>query len=332
VKGPKGEIEVVDAKEHGLGHLINPMDLGQEEREWIKEVWEAMIREAMGQPLVLPPWVDRPALARVTVSTTGIWHTFDQVNAGKPYAESVKPMNFGLSPIVARFGHPEGADPERFHLLGTYEKDPAKWLAMPWFDKYSGRQYAIGVGRETPGDVVQVKSYRDVILEYRVHPEPKSLDAEGKPCDQSSRGLLSRRPVQLGSLVYVGKESNQFEQVSQGLLHSRKEVQPAYQPPQLTTWDLIYLPVIRRVPLKRLTGLGSRVIRYFWKGQRRPSPGMEAVLRAEAVRWAQEALPKADLALEDRVVAERVIAASPGRRLKKAGRTGQWRTRRKATQ
>jgi hypothetical protein len=115
-----------------------------------------------------------------------------------------------------------------------------------------------------------------VILEYRVHPEPKSLDADGKPCDQASRGLLTRRPVQLGSLGYIGKESNGLEQVGQGLVHSRRDVQPTYEPPQLAAWDLTYLPAIRRVPLKRLmtvTGLGSRMIRYYWKGQRRPSPG-----------------------------------------------------------
>jgi hypothetical protein len=324
-----GEVDVVEAKEHGLGHLLNPTDLGQEDREWIKQVWAALIREAMGERLLLPRWVDRPALARVTVSTTGIWHTYDALNAGKSYAESVKPMNFGLSPIVAKFGHPDRVDPERFHLLGTYERDPTKWLTMPWFDKYSGRQYAIGVGRDTPGHVVQVKSYRDVILEYRIHPEPKSLDAEGKPCDQASVGLLARRPVQLGSLVYVGKESNQFEQVSLGLLHSRKEVQPAYHPPQLTAWDLIYLPAIRRVPLKQLvarTGLGSRAIRLIWKRQRRPSLGIEAVLRAEAVRWAKVATANSDLSPEDREIAARVLAAVP-RRGRRRGQTAARRRR-----
>jgi hypothetical protein len=226
-------------------------------------------------------------------------------------------MNFGLSPTVARFGHPAGVDPERFHLLGSYEKDPARWLEMTWYDKYSGRSYRIGVGRDTPGDRVQVKSYRDVILEYRVHPEPKSLDADGKPCDQASRGLLTRRPVQLGSLVYIGKESNALEQVGQGLVHSRQDVQPTYQQPQLAAWDLIYLPAIRRIPVKRLetvTGLGTRVIRYYWKGQRRPSPRAEAILRVEADRWARQAVKRTDLSAEDRVVAARVLAAGPRRR------------------
>ncbi|MBK6781761.1 MAG: hypothetical protein IPG75_19810 [Gemmatimonadetes bacterium] len=313
-EGEGGEIRIVEAKEHGLGHLLNPMDLGQENRQWIPEVWAALIREAQGGPLLLPLWVDRPALARVTVSTFGIFHTYAAFNEGKRYLDAVKPMNFGLSPTVARFGHPEGVDPERFHLLGSYEKDPNRWLAMPWYDKYSGKAYRIGVGRETPGDVVQVKSYRDIIEEYRVHPEPKSLDAEGKPCDQASRGLLRRRPVELGELVYVGKESNAFEQVGQGLIHSRRDVQPTYPPPQPGLWEVIFLPALRRVPLKRLkalTGVGSRLIRYWWKGQRQPTPDVEKQLRAEAVRWAGETLSREEVTAEDRQVAERVLAVSP---------------------
>jgi hypothetical protein len=308
----EGEIEVVEAKEHGLGHLLNPMDLGQEDRGWIKQVWAALVREALGERLSLPPWVDRPALARVTVSTTGIWRTFTQLNEGKSYPDSVKPMNFGLSPTVAQFGHPGEADPEHFHLLGSYEKDPTKWLTMEWFDKYSGKAYKIGVGRDTPGDAVQVKSYRDVILEYRVHPEPKSLDAEGKPCDRASHGLLSRRPVQLGSLVYVGKESNALEQVGQGLVHSRKEVQPVYQPPQTTPWDLIYRPAVCLIALERLvavTGLVDREIRYYWNGERRPPPEVERVLRTETVRWARQALRDLDLCSDHRAIAERVLCA-----------------------
>jgi len=318
LKLPNGDVEVIEAKEHGLGHLLNPTDLGQEDRGWIRQVWVALIREALGEPLALPPWVDRPALARVTVSTTGIWHTFAQLNEGKTYLEAVKPMNFGLSPTVAKFGHPAGVDPERFHLLGSYEKDPTKWLSMVWFDKYSGQAYRIGIGRDTPGDVVQVKSYRDVILEYRVHPEPKSLDGEGKPCDQASRGLLFRRPVQLGSLVYIGKESNALEQVAQGLVHSRTEVQPLYQPPQLTLWDLIYRPAVCKVPLKRLvalTGLTEREIRYYWKGERRPPSEVEALLWEEATRWARRAIRRSSLTEEDRAIAARVLsAARPSRR------------------
>lgn len=324
VRGADGAIEVVSAKEHGLGHLLWPTrstrtEVEQAEdrekgRQWIREVWEALILEAEGAELCLPAWADLPALARVTVSTTGILLTFDNLNDEKSYDDSVKPMNFLLSPTVARFGHPAGADPERFHLLGSYDTDPTNWLDMTWYEKYSGKAYLIGVGRDTPGNRVQVRSYRDIILEYRVHPESKSLDATGHPCDQTSRGLLQRRPVELGELVYIGKESNALEQVQLGLVHATAEVRTTYQVGEKTIWDLVYLPAIRRISrqqLAELTGRGIRLIRYWRKGERQPPPEMIRLLKIVAARWAAWALRQKDVPPEDREVAQRVLAVTP---------------------
>jgi len=308
----QGGVEVVDAKQHGLGHLSNPTDVESDDRAWIDHIWTALIREGLGEPLRLPRWVDRPALARVTVSTASIWRTFRQLNASQSYADSVKPMNFGLSPTVAAFGHPAGADPEHFHLLGMYEKNPRKWLEMEWLDKYSGKSYHIGIGPDTPGDMVRVKSYRDVFLGYRVHPEPKSLDPSGHPCDRESIGLLRRRPVRLGGLTYIGKESNALEQVLLGLVHSRRAIQPTYQPPQQSMWDLLVRPILQRIPLQRLvaaTGLSSRAIRYHWNGKRHPSPAVEDRLTREAIREAKRILKRVTASSEDREAAEALLGA-----------------------
>ncbi len=324
VRGVDGAIEVENAKEHGLGHLLWPtrgtrteaeeVEDRKKGRQWIRDVWKALIRESEGEEFLLPQWADRPALARVTVSTVGILLTFDNLNDEKSYDDSVKPMNFLLSPTVARFGHPAGANPERFHLLGSYETDPDRWLDMTWYEKYSGQTYRIGVGRETPGDRVQVRSYRDVILEYRVHPEAKSLDANGELCAQATCGLLQRRPVELGELVYVGKESNALEQVQQGLIHATADVRTTYQVSDKTLWDLVFLPAIRRIPLQQLakaTGRGIRLIRFWRKGERQPSLEMLALLKLIAARWAAWAMKQPRMSPEDREVALRVLAAAP---------------------
>jgi hypothetical protein len=336
-----GGIEIVSAKEHGLGHLLWPYPDTRSEaaraeekekgRRWIREIWWALVEEALGQPLRLPAWVEQPVMTRIAVSTPGLLNTYATFNEGKAYADQVKPMNFGLSPTIARFGHPAGVDPERFHLVGSYEKDPAKWLTMTWYDKYSGKAYRIGVGRDTPPDALQVKTYEDVIREYRVHPEPKSLDAEGKPCDRTSRGLLGRRPVLLRELFYVGKESNIREQVEQGLVHARQEVQPSYPAPNRQAWDLIYQPAMRCISLARLvqvSGLGRRQLWYIRRGQRGPSPEAEVKLRREAERWARQAVRRKRLAPEVREVAERVLAAAPPLSRPKPGaalRPARWR-------
>ncbi len=291
-RGRKDRVTIVAAKEHGLGHLLSPLEAGQEGRAWIPAIWEALIQEAFGQPLLLPRWVDRPAISRITVSTTALWRPYEEWNAGKPYADQVKPMNFGLSVTVATGGHPVGADPTRFHLLGVFERDPTRWLDMEYTDRYSGAVYRIGVGRGTPGNRVQVKSIRDVIMEYRVHPEPKSVGSDGKPCGRATIGLLQRRPVHLGGVVYIGKESNALEQVEQGLVHDIAEVQPRLPAPGATEWDLVILPILKRIPLSRLVAvsqMSERHIRLLRQVKRRPSPELEVQLRREAGRWVRSA-------------------------------------------
>jgi hypothetical protein len=57
---------------------------------------------------------------------------------------------------------------------------------------------------------------------------------------------------------------------------------------------------------------------------------MEAILRAEADRWARQAVKRTDLSAEDRVVALRVLAAGPRRRVRKRAPALPRRQRRRA--
>jgi hypothetical protein len=53
-------------------------------------------------------------------------------NAGKKYADQIKPFNFLLTCHIKQFGHPTGAEPERFHLIAPYWPDSRHWLKMPY--------------------------------------------------------------------------------------------------------------------------------------------------------------------------------------------------------
>src|SRR5439155_14411481 len=122
------------------------------------------------------------------------------------------------------------------------------WREMKWYDQYSGRAYQIGVGRECPVDRVQVKSYRDALLEYRVHPEPKSLGPDGQPCHRATTGLLSRRPVRAGARLYIGKESNRLEDVVDGLVHRMGNVRATYRDARDQVWERDIVPLLKRLP------------------------------------------------------------------------------------
>jgi len=77
-----------------------------------------------------------------------------------------------------------------------------------------------------------VKTYADVIAEYRVHPESKSLRPDGHPCSQRSLGLLLRRPVIAKAVRYIGKESNKLDDREAGLIDDTGEVVTEYRYPR----------------------------------------------------------------------------------------------------
>ncbi len=133
-----GEPELVKWSEHGLGHLLNPTDPEGDDRDWIRQAWEGVVRGALGLPTEEPSWLDLPALSRLTVSGPELLKPFEHLNRIKPYADQVKPFNFLLAAHVRPFGHPEGVDPARFQLVAPFEKDPGKWAGLPWTNRATG--------------------------------------------------------------------------------------------------------------------------------------------------------------------------------------------------
>jgi hypothetical protein len=166
----------------------------------------------------------------MTVSSPEALRPLANLNAGKSYAQQIKPFNFILTCHVAPYGHPVGADPERFHLIAPYETDPRKWLALRWIDQYSGKQYRISTAFATgTRQIARVKSYGDVLEEYEFHEEAKCADANGVPCDKQTVGLLQRRHVTIAwPPRFIGKESNKLEEVEEGGVADAGDVYTEY--------------------------------------------------------------------------------------------------------
>jgi hypothetical protein len=119
---------------HGLGHLLNPTDPDSEDRQWIANTWERIIRKADGITTAPAGFDDRPAVGRVSVTSPPAIRPFENLNRGKRYPDKIKPFNFLLSCHVRAFGHPVGSDPERFHLISPYQTDARQWLKQEWTD------------------------------------------------------------------------------------------------------------------------------------------------------------------------------------------------------
>jgi hypothetical protein len=298
-RGEDGRPLLRKSSEHGLGHQLSPTDPFEEDDEgdkaddadaadhgdgeedsrkgWIRTIWEGIATEALDQPDIWPDWLDRPALGRIAATSPEMLRPFKTLNQGKPYARQVKPYNFLLTAYVQRFGHPEGVDPARFHLVAPFESDPRKWGKLPWVNLYDdqGTRYQVTTKRSEYAvlDVVYVKTYRDVLDEYRAHAETKSLAPDGSMCSGSTIGLLWRRPVTALYLTHVGKESNRLEEVEAGLVHDPDEVYTTYHDPEHEAWQTLVVPVLKQMPRRRLmeqSGLDRSSITRIRTGHRVP--------------------------------------------------------------
>ena len=262
--------------QHGLGHLLNPSDPTSEDRSWIAQAWLGIVRRSLALATEPLPFADRVALGQITVSSPEVLRPLAKLNAGKPYAQQIKPFNFILSCHVAPFGHPIGADPERFHLIAPYETDPRKWLALPWIDQYSGKQYRISTTLATgTRSIARVKSYGDVLEEYEFHEEAKCADASGSPCGKQTVGLLQRRHVRIEwPPHFIGKESNKFEEVEEGSVPDAGDVYTEYPNPRRDAegWDRIVAKLksmskCERQELAKQAGLSPTTIEYARRGR-----------------------------------------------------------------
>jgi hypothetical protein len=158
-------------------------------------------------------------------------------------------------------------------LIAPFESNPERWIDLEWLT--GGRR------------VARVKTYGDVIEEYEWHPETKCADAAGKPCTKQTVGLLHRRCIRLDHIVYIGRESNQLEEVEAGLLRASDGVYVEYQDPRRDYWRERVIPALKALSLKswqRDTGKSSAVLIDARSGRRRPQAKHCALLISYARR------------------------------------------------
>ncbi|MBB5156604.1 hypothetical protein [Saccharopolyspora phatthalungensis] len=296
--GDTGLIEIDKTSEHGLGHLLNPTDPDSADRDWIRHLWQLIISDAHRRATGEPDWLDRPALSRISISSPTQWRPFTSWNAGKPYRQQIKPFNFLLVGHVAAASHPPGTDPQRFHLIAPYDSDPATWLDLPWRNRYDphGTTYRTTTERwnyddhqyrdirPAPDDLVQLKTYRQILHQYRRRPEHKANGPDGKPCHSSTTGLLQRRTVRLARLHHIGKETNQLDEWQTGGI-SPDHVLTDYDSPNDALTDLV-LPALASHTTQQLAdhiGLSAREIERIRAGDVSPRPAVSESLTRLAV-------------------------------------------------
>jgi hypothetical protein len=286
--------------EHGLGHLKGPF------RDWKKVLWSIIVGGELG---VMDAWLDTPALSQWSVSTPRLYRTLDIWNTGKPYRDQIKPFNF-LSAVFIRKEHRPRLRPgiKGIQLITGYlgDKDP---MEAEWINKYDPKGYTYNVtwngveGVMFRWDVVKVVTYREVLADYRIHPEVKFADENGKTCGPHTTGQLYRHHVQLAGVDYIGKESNKVDDVQEGLFEA-KDAQLVATPGDLK-WDQMRETVFRVLARynatenARLLGMSRREYERIRAGDSRPHQKMRTNIVAMAVHVACEDLKRSPKLIKD---------------------------------
>ncbi len=216
------------ASAHGLGHLRPPYgedaapasippppvslrELGVE--RWQYDLWYRIVEAALtGKPAQVRlddlPGFGTPAVSRYAATTPTLLRWFDSYNADKPYRERVRPfgflLNFQRDPLAPLPwpGTPSEADVcagsknNAPRPVATFDLDPVV-AAERCFDRVTGAR----VPRQN------LKTYRQALAQYHLHPEAKFADA-----DFTDAGPTTRRHVRAVAVEHIGKEANRWEE------------------------------------------------------------------------------------------------------------------------
>ena len=156
----------------------------------------AIVRRSLGLATEPLPFDDRVALGQITVSSPEVLRPLAKLNAGKAYAQQIKPFNFILSCHVAPY---RSSDRRRSGALSPHRavRDRSAQVARAAMDRSVFGQ-AVPDQHLGPRDgtrqIARVKSYGDVLEEYEFHEEAKCADASGEPCGKQSVGAAAAAP------------------------------------------------------------------------------------------------------------------------------------------
>ncbi len=192
----------MDPKAHGLGYLYPPTDrkASEEQRDWTFEAWDWILRGVFGLPTTAPPWLNRPVMMRIALSTP---HVLQRLNG------TTRPYNFVFSPLIDSVaGYPAGVDPEHFTLITPFTKERGVWLSAEYVNVYDGKSYKLALNQTPKLDKVIPQTFGYILRLYALHPESKSLAPDGTPCSGNTRGLLQRAHVTVARHRYIGKETD----------------------------------------------------------------------------------------------------------------------------
>jgi transcriptional regulator with XRE-family HTH domain len=142
----------------------------------------------------------------------------------------VKPFNFLLAYQAQPLFDASSLDGETVPYVPTSRRKKGRNPVRPVapFDRDHSRAIRNCFDRETGGVVrlEQLKTYREALAQYHLHPETKFLDAE-----HLDRGPTRRRHIKVAAINLIGKEADRLEEQIYLGLDPEAEINYGHEPP-----------------------------------------------------------------------------------------------------
>ena len=204
-------ITVVDPKAHGIGFLYSPQDSpknwGKDVPLWIYQLWDYIVRDALKLRRKAPSWLDFPQMMRLTITTYNVLEMLGEWKIARPYNFLLLPM---VDPVFGVAFHRQSND--KVLLVCAFSSKQEQWFDLECVNVHTGKKYKMLNCRNSNGNipynVVFPSQFAHLLIQYRQHPEAKSLAPDGTPCSADTNGLLKRAHVIAGEIRYVGKETD----------------------------------------------------------------------------------------------------------------------------
>lgn len=178
---------------------------------FITWAWDVI---ANRRPTAFEKWTTVSVIYQRAASTPHTYHQFDDFNTEKPLRDQIKPGNFFMR--AAYYGQHEPGQRKRWGtIFAPYE--PEKWFGG-WDWRYGADGRPVEKEQPVTGEPAEIDANNLHVLgmmvrRYDMHPEYPYAGPDGEPCNERTRGVLSRRPVSLLGLFYTGKQTPRFEEV-----------------------------------------------------------------------------------------------------------------------
>jgi hypothetical protein len=305
-KRNKSQLLIIKPSEHGLGIVYVPdererfkptdcKDLDNAYPMWIVEAWERLLADHF-QRLKNPEnvfvtrelWFAKlPAIMRIRVTTPNVLESLRRRDPG-----AAKPYNFAISPILVE-------TPPDCALVAPSGKHAERWLTQDYIEIHSLKK--VKLYSSFRGKKIVPQTVAGVLWRHFLHPEHKSLDPEGKPCDAYTRGLLVRRPIRaMKPLVFIGKEIERKAQEGEDISMIDTAGPLRYHAGRTKKTRAADPDMIRRArkfsirQLMRASGKNQHAVERFLRGERvHPATRVcleQAVTRLERALWLRQSV------------------------------------------